>query len=123
MTTTTPHIGRKIERIRTLKGIKQDTLAGALGVTQAAISKMEQSEEVDDERLQKVADVFGVTIETIRNFDENAAVNNLNTFNDNSAFNFQCQFNPIDKIVELYERLLQSEREKNELLEKQIEKK
>ncbi|MEO4931727.1 transcriptional regulator, partial [Bacteroides thetaiotaomicron] len=28
------------------------------------------------------------------------------------------QFNPLDKIVELYERLLQSEREKIELLKK-----
>jgi transcriptional regulator with XRE-family HTH domain len=44
--TTAPHIGRKIERIRLLRGMKQETLAGHLGVTQASISKMEQSETI-----------------------------------------------------------------------------
>jgi hypothetical protein len=47
-----------------------------------------------------------------------------NTYHDNSAsLNYQCSFNPIDKIVELYnekivllERLLQAEKEKNEML-------
>jgi len=51
-----------------------------------------------------------------------AAPNYFNTFNDNStgAFNnFNCTFNPIDKVVELYERLLASEREKIELLKKE----
>jgi hypothetical protein len=40
------------------------------------------------------------------------------TFNDNASVNSNCSinFNPIDKIVDLYERLLASEREKIELL-------
>lgn len=41
-------------------------------------------------------------------------------FNDNAiAF----QFNPIDKIVELYERLLKAEKEKNDLLDKLMKQK
>jgi transcriptional regulator with XRE-family HTH domain len=111
------HIGRKIERIRELRGMKQDTLAAALGITQQAVSKMEASENVDDERLQKVATVLGVTADAIRNFNEDAIFNNINnTFHDNSAL-VNYQFNPIDKIVELYERMLKAEREKNALLE------
>jgi len=35
-----------------------------------------------------------------------------------SSLNYQPTFNTIEKIVELYERLLASEREKNELLKK-----
>lgn len=120
--TATPHIGRKIERIRSLKGIKQETLATEMGVTQATISKIEQSESLTDDKLEQIAKALGVSADAIKNFNEDAAVNNINTFHDSSAFNFQCQFNPIDKIVELYERLLASEREKNKILETQQQK-
>ena len=51
MTTETMHIGRKISRIRELRGIKQETLAQELGVSQQAVSKLEQSEAVDDDKL------------------------------------------------------------------------
>lgn len=116
------HIGRKIERIRELRGMKQDTLAAALGITQQAVSKMEASENVDEERLQKVATALGVTPDAIRNFNEDAIFNNINnTFHDNSAL-VNYQFNPIDKIVELYERMLKAEKEKNALLESLIKK-
>jgi len=118
--TAAPHLGRKIERIRMLRGIKQETLATSLGITQAAVSKMEQSAKVNDEKLNQIAQVLGVTIEAIKNFNEDAAVNNFgNTFHDNAV---QNQFNPIEKIVDLYERLLASEREKIALLESIIKK-
>jgi transcriptional regulator with XRE-family HTH domain len=115
------HIGRKIERIRMLRGVKQETLATALGITQAAVSKMEQSQKVSEEKLVQIAEILGVTTDAIKNFNEDAAVNNIqNTFHDNAV---QNQFNPIEKIVELYERLLKVEREKVELLESQLKKK
>lgn len=109
-----PHIGRKIVRIRELKDMKQEALASIMGVSQQSISRIEQSETIEDEKLQQVAKALGVTIEAIKNFNEDAAISNINTFNDASAFNFQCQFNPVEKIVELYERML---KEKDELIE------
>jgi len=118
----TLHIGRKISRIRELRGMKQEALAAELGISQQSVSKIEQSAEVEEDALQKIATVLGVTIEAIKNFSDEAALNYFNTFNDNStgAFNnFNCTFNPIDKVVELYERLLASEREKNEILKNQ----
>jgi len=115
------HIGRKIERIRMLRGIKQETLAAQLGVTQAAVSKMEQSEKVSEDKLTKVAQILGVTPDTIKNFSEDSAVNNIqNTFHDHAV---QNQFNPVEKIVELYERLLSGERQKVELLESLLKRK
>jgi hypothetical protein len=42
-----------------------------------------------------------------------------NTFNDSSLIgDNKPTFNPIDKVVELYERMLKVEQEKNALLEK-----
>ncbi|WP_293309513.1 helix-turn-helix domain-containing protein [Pedobacter sp. UBA5917] len=116
--TKNTHLGRKISRIRELRGMKQETLATALGISQQAISKLEQSEEIEDTTLEKVATVLGVTTEAIKAFSEESIFNYFNTFNDSSSGDFRqhCTFNPLDKVVELYERLLASEREKVELL-------
>lgn len=115
-TKSTMHIGRKIGRMRELLGVKQETLAAELGVSQQSVSKMEQSEKIDDERLEQVAKILGVEIEAIHRFNEESIVNNINnTFHDSSI---QNQINPVKEIIELYERLLQSEREKVAMLEK-----
>lgn len=117
--TTRTHLGRKISRIRELRGMKQDALAAELGISQQAVSKLEQSEEIEDSTLEKVAKVLGVSAEGIKNFSEETVFNIIsNTFTDSSSNNnnYLCTINPIEKIVELYERLLASEREKVEIL-------
>lgn len=128
-TTATPHIGRKISRIRELRGMKQEALAIELGISQQSVSHLEQSETVEAEKLEQVAKVLGVTPEGIKNFSEETVFNIIsNTFNSNdestlNAINIQPSFNPIDKVVELYERLLAAEQEKNTYLEKLFDKK
>jgi len=127
----TLHIGRKISRIRELRGMKQETLATELGISQQAVSKIEQSTEIEDSALEKIAAVLGVSKEAIKNYSDEAVIYNIQNNYDGSTvshspnyqYNHQCTFNPIDKIVELYnekiallERLLQAEKEKNELL-------
>ena len=126
----TLHIGRKIARIREIKGIKQEALAMELGVSQQTISNIEKSEKLEDEVLEKISKYLGVTSEAIKNFSDEAVVNYFNTFHDSSInSNFgTIHFNPIDKLVELfeenkklYERLLQAEKEKNDLLKSKSE--
>ncbi|MCD0475409.1 helix-turn-helix domain-containing protein [Flavobacterium sp. EDS] len=117
------HIGRNISRIRELRGMKQEALAQAIGTNQQAISGIEGSEEIDDKKLVEIAKALGVTTEAIKSFSEENVFNYFNTFNEsvsNSNFghNNICNFNPLDKVVELYERLVQVEKEKNEYLEK-----
>lgn len=124
----TLHIGRKIGRIRELRGMKQEALAAELGISQQAVSKIEQSAEVEDSSLEKIASVLGVTSEAVRAFTEESIFNYFNTFHDNSgagawSTHGTFNFNPIDKLIEvyeenkkLYEQLLASEREKIELL-------
>lgn len=112
------HEGRNVKRIREILGIKQDTLAHDLGLSQQAISQLEQKEALDSEMLAKIAAALKVPVEAIKNFDEQAAINVIsNTFHDQSAnnVNYQCTFNPLDKMVELYERML---KDKNEMIEK-----
>lgn len=124
------HIGRKISRIRELKDMKQEALAQALGTNQQAISAMENSETIDDEKLSEVAKALGVSTEAIKNFTEENMITYFNSFYDNSStqgnsFNqgMYATFSPLDKIVELYERLVLAEKEKNEYLEKLLKEK
>lgn len=125
--TKTNHIGRKIGRIRELRGWKQEVLAVGLGVSQQTVSNIENSEIIEEELLKKVASILGVTADAIKNFSEDAVINIIaNTVNNHdqagSVF-FSPTFNPIDKLMvaleenkNLYERLLASEREKIEIL-------
>ena len=119
------HEGKNVKRIREILGIKQDALAFELGLSQQAVSQMEQKEKLEPELLEKVAAQLGVPAEAIRSFSESAAISIIsNTFNDNaSGVNYQCTFNPMEKIVELYDALLKTEREKIALLERMMEKK
>lgn len=116
------HVGKNIQRIRVYLGVKQEALATDLGMSQQAVSKVEQQEEVDNELLTKISAVLGVSSDIIRNFDEDKSIYHINNYNyqdatiSDGATTIAQQFNPLEKIVELYERLLQSEREKIELL-------
>ena len=140
---TPPHyIGRKISRIREMRGINQDTLAIKLGTSQQSVSRIEQSEEIDEEKLIEIAKILGVSPEAIKNFSEEAAINYFNDIHDititnsdssNSniiATNSYPTFNPLEKLIEvvdenrkLYERLLQSEQEKIAYLEQLLKNK
>ena len=124
-----PHIGRKISRIRELRGMKQEALALELGITQQAVSKIEQSETVEEETLERVAKALGVPTKAIENFNEEVAIqvfaNTITNNDQSSVLNYYPTFNPIEKIIALYdekmalmERLLEAEKEKVALLEK-----
>ncbi|MEL5901553.1 helix-turn-helix transcriptional regulator [Elizabethkingia anophelis subsp. anophelis] len=133
------HQGRNIKRFREMLGIKQDALAYELGEdwNQKKISLLEQKESVEKDILEQVAKILKVPTEAIENFDEEQAVNIIsNTVNNsdnasgNSLYNYYPSFNPIDKVVELYdekialyERLLKEKDEMMVRLERLIEEK
>ncbi|WP_260255475.1 XRE family transcriptional regulator, partial [Elizabethkingia anophelis] len=104
---------------------------------QKKISLLEQKESVEKDILEQVAKILKVPTEAIENFDEDSVVNivtnTFSDFKDNAvaspvAMNYQCTFNPIDKIVELheekialYERMLKEKDDMMVRLEKLIE--
>jgi transcriptional regulator with XRE-family HTH domain len=120
------HIGRNISRIRELRGMKQEALAIAIGVSQQSVSNIEGSETIDETVLEKISAVLNVSAESIKQFSEEAVFNIINnTFTDSSSNNnnYLCSINPLDKILELYERLLQAEKDKIDYLEKLLKDK
>ena len=130
--TKTVHEGRNVKRIREILGIKQEALALDLGISQQAISALEQKEALDKDMLEKVATALKVSPEAIKNFDEEKTLNVIsNTFHETTFIGSSGTFNvnPIDKWLEaleenkrLYEELLKSEREKVQLLERMLNK-
>ncbi|MDL2144500.1 helix-turn-helix transcriptional regulator [Flavobacterium tructae] len=129
------HQGRNIKRFREMFGIKQEVLAYELGEdwNQKKISMLEQKEVIEKNILEQVAKILKVPTEAIENFDEDMAINIIantfhesavaNTFTDGAQANFNCTFNPLDKMVELYERMLEQQKEMIDKLEKLIQAK
>ena len=110
------HQGKNVKRFREMRNMNQDVLADEIGVSQQTITLIESQEVVKDEYLNKIAGVLNISIDALKSFDDEIATNIFsNTFNGQSVA-YQYNFNPIDKIINLYdekialhERLLKSE--------------
>ena len=125
------HIGRKIERVRRLRGMTQADLGDILGVTKQAVSKMEQTEKMDDGKLKQVAEALGVTEEGLKNFTEETVLYCTNNFYENcrvSASNIgpistveNLNHFSMEQAIKLFEELIKIEREKFESVKKEKE--
>ncbi|MBD3903338.1 helix-turn-helix transcriptional regulator [Chryseobacterium sp. Ch-15] len=109
--------GRKIERVRKLRGWTQSDLAEKLGVSKQAISKLEQAENIGDEKLNDVAKALGVTFEGLRDFTEEKVLYNTNNFYENCGVtasnivaNVETINNPLKETIEMFERQLEAAR-------------
>lgn len=127
------HHGHNIRRVRREKGIKQETMAGLVDMSQQTVSRYESMQEIDDGMLQRFAKALQVPVELLKMLEEDAPTV---IFENNNITNTDCEgvdnmtytnednstktFNPIDKVIELYERLLNAEKSRNDLLEKRL---
>ncbi len=114
---TTANNGRKIERIRKLRGWTQSDLAERLSVTKQAVSKLEQAENIGDEKLKEIASALGVTFEGLRDFTEEKVLYNTNNFHENCGVsasnivaNVENLHNPLKETIEMFERQLEQAR-------------
>ncbi|SIT34035.1 Helix-turn-helix domain-containing protein [Filimonas lacunae] len=129
--TNHPHHGKNFKRMREILGVKQETVALELGEDwdQKKVSRLEEKETIPDDLMDQIAKILNVPADAIKNFDEEKVVNIItNTFHDNSTnqgFNNHCtlNFNPIEKLVEVYDALLKEKDEKAALLERLLNEK
>lgn len=117
------HIGLKIGSVRRLIGITQQELADRLKITKQAISKLEQTENVDDERLGKIAVALGVSLEGLKNFNTENVLYYTNNFYENCGVTATnggmvgtgkietVNSFPIESTIKLFEELIKMERE------------
>jgi transcriptional regulator with XRE-family HTH domain len=115
--------GANVRRWREWRGVKQDVLAEQIGVSQATFSGYEKKDKLEQEILEKIANALDIPIEAITELEEGTAINIINAHDNQSIINYYPSFNPIDKVVELYEKLLKSEQEKVALLQEALKDK
>ena len=140
------HHGRNIRRTRIEKDMNQEGLSELVHLSQPAVSKYEKMKVIDDEMLQRFARALNVPFDYLKTLEEDAqtVVFENNTVNDSeqntggakinigtvksytedtdsSNDNRVNNFNPIDKITELYERLLKEKDEKYAALERRLQ--
>jgi transcriptional regulator with XRE-family HTH domain len=111
--------------LRELLGIKQDTLAFALNMTQQNFSNLERKSDIDAETLEKVAKEMNIPVEAIKNFNEDGVINIVSSslYDNSGSVVYNPTFNPIDKIIELYDKMLAAKDEQIALLKSLLEKK
>ncbi|SDA90982.1 Helix-turn-helix [Algoriphagus alkaliphilus] len=113
------HKGRKVERIRKLRGLSQSDLGERLGgITKQAVSKLEQSENISEEKLQQIADALEVTLEGLKGFSEEKVLYNTINFYENSGVhassinaNVENINNPLKETIEVFEKQLEKLRD------------
>lgn len=132
------HHGRNIRRTREDKGIGQTQLAELVHLSQPTVSRYEMAKSIDDDMLSRFARALDVPVEYLKTLEENAqtiifennntvtnsdhAVSSIGDHNEAQESNFKSApvINPLDKVSELYERLLDKEKEKVAALEKRV---
>lgn len=132
------HHGRNIRRTREDKGIGQTQLAELVHLSQPTVSRYEMAKSIDDDMLSRFARALDVPVEYLKTLEENAqtiifennntvtnsdhAVSSIGDHNEAEESNFKSApvINPLDKVSELYERLLDKEKEKVAALEKRV---
>ena len=78
MTSFLEKIGPNIRKLRELRGYKQEYLAEQLGMSLSGFGKIERGEtDVSIGRLEQVAKVLDIKIETILGFNENIVLQQI----------------------------------------------
>jgi len=146
MDETKIHHGNNVRFFRNVRNMKQEDFAERLGIKQPAVTKIERQSVIDPHTLVKCADVLGISVELLRDFEPSRVLdfdcftyNNIDKLEnsngtiliskDSSSTNTNNNY-PIEKLMELnyknaelYERLIRAEKEKNEILEKVLNEK
>lgn len=121
------HQGKNAKKYREAKNVKQEVIAQELNISQQAVSNLEKRAELDDATIKIYSHILDIDEIFIRNVADDCPIETTSNFFDNSSQ--ILNFNPIDKVVELfsdkdtlYERMLADKEKTSELLEKIIDK-
>jgi transcriptional regulator with XRE-family HTH domain len=100
-------VGKKIARLRELKGLSQDNLALTLKMSQSGYAKIERDEvSINLDKLEHIATILEINLFDILGFDEKLIFNNTPTRQKTNAF-FYIKNKVSEKERELYESQIQ----------------
>lgn len=116
------HLGNNVARLRGYRQMPQKEIAAKLNITQQDYSKLEKKEMIDDDWLERIAEALGFPVELIKQLDNTTSAFSYNQQGGNTGVTFNQYTNELDKIVELYERVIKEKDETIELLKSMISK-
>ena len=115
-------IGYKIRKIREVKGFSQEYVSSKLGITQKSYSKIESgATKVDEEKLERIAAVLDVEKDVIKNFSEQFVFHSCAQFA--AGYINTNHINPLEKMQEVYEKLLSEKDARIKMLERLVKEK
>lgn len=129
------HHGHNIRRTRIEKNMNQDILSEKVSMSQPTVSRYESMRIIEDDILERFAKALNVPKDYLKTLEEDAPsiVFENNSITNNGGNNTQAGLNdeisndnritnnPIDKITELYERLLKDKDDMIAELQQHIE--
>lgn len=110
-----PHQGKTLRMLRNLLGKTQAQVAKDNNMSQSKIFDLEMKEELSDKELEIFSKYYGVSVLFLKRFDVDAlahgdVITNYNTLNDQSSLNSEIStmnnYQPLEKVSELYERIV-----------------
>jgi len=121
-TSTAPplRIGRRIQKLRDWRGLKQEDVAERLGMCPSDYSRMERDEVVPTiDKLAKIAEVLDVNIYALLQPDEGQVFQNHGTLNG-CGFADTSVVNDIDHVERLYREQIDTLKDENRFLRDQL---
>jgi transcriptional regulator with XRE-family HTH domain len=114
-------IGEKIRRLRELKGLKQENIAHALGMSVSAYGNLERGDtQLTFEKLEQIAGVLEIPVENIVTLPDELSMNNFGT---NSGVQFSANIaNVAAPEIEGYKVAIEQYKAENEYLKSQVDK-
>ena len=114
---TNQNVGERIKRLREERNYSQQYLAGKLGISQKAYSKIETNQtRLSVDSLLKIAEILETSINKILDTDGNAVYNNFST---HTGEGIVIHKTTSDKVFELYDKIIQSKDEEIKRLKDQ----
>lgn len=102
-------LGVKVRKIRELRNLSQNYVADKLSLSQSCYSDLENGKRsISDEKLKQIAKVFEVEPELIKQFNDHVIFNSC----QQSGYINTNNINPLDRVIELYVKLIQSKDER-----------
>jgi transcriptional regulator with XRE-family HTH domain len=116
-------IGTKVKKLRELKNFTQEHMAKHLDMTVSGFGKIERNEsEVSYQKLEKIATILGIEVEDIVSFNEKLVFNVMHNTTGTLQNGYISNNGVSDKERELYEQIIDTQKEEIATLRNIIEK-
>lgn len=103
-------IGDQIKKFRELRSYTQDHVAEQLEMTAQGYGRIERNEvEISLQKLQRIAEIIGTTIQDILGFEDKFVFNNHECLQHNLGLNQSPQLSEFQKQHEIHIQTMQKE--------------